>query len=1052
MHQLSTWFTRNPVAANLLMVLILLAGLLTVSGMRIESFPRIPPRSITISVVYPGATAAQVSESVTEKIEQALEGLPGVRRTYSSSVEGFASVVVEKTTGYDLQRLLDDAKTRVDAIVGFPQTAERPFITRDEFSIFGLIVQVTGEVDEDTLQRAGRLVEEELLAHPKISNLEIFGKRAYEVSLEVDAAALERHGLSLQDVWRAVSANSLDYRAGALESDGQRILLRADGKAFYRQDFADIPLLTLADGALLRLRDVASVRDGFEEELVRANYNGRPSIGIVINTDSKSNLLEVRKAVDEVLATVGPQLPTAVALDVWADSAEYIQDRLSLLRTNAWQGLLIIVVLLTLFLDFKLAFWVAMGIPISIAGTLALMGDRFLGHSLNDITTFGLIIVLGILVDDAIVVGESIYSARQGTQDPVAAAVTGVHRVTTATVFGAMTTIAAFFPLLLIDNDIALVFAGFSVVVIAAVFMSLIESKLILPAHLATAKPPGRRQGRLARAWKRVREGVDRALGTVVRSIYKPALGFALHHRYANLLVLTAVAVLGIGLMATGKIQMVFFPEVPGNTITVNVAMDPSSPGSLTRRNAERLEAAATVVNRRFLEEHGLSSPPIARLMAVVVGHLEVEVYGELTREAMDTLGTTAVLNAWRREVGELEGVDDLRFSGSFETGGGFALQIIGRDEAMLAEAAAAVSERLSAVAGVYDVRSDLKGGQPEIRLRLKPEARHLGFTLADLAAQIGDGFGGLEVQRMQRADDEVKVYVRYREDRRRSLHEVMTGKVITPDGRWVTLRSVADLEPGTGAGAILHRDGKRAATLEATLDKRVIGAADVLRAIEEDLAQVPEHWPGLVVRPSGELEEMGEVQSGMKKALGFIAIVIFALLAVPLRSYLKPVVIMSVVPFAFMGAAFGHLFLGLPLSILSLFGMLAATGVVVNDSLVMVSRYNQLRQKGMPLGQALIEAGCSRFRPIFLTTVTTVSGLLPLMLETSEQAQYLIPAAVSLAFAELLATPVALFLVPVMLHVLHDLRQLVKKNAATESRGETEERRRSEERRPASA
>ena len=1028
MHQLSAWFVRNPVAANLLMALILLAGLLTVGGIRIESFPRIPPRSITISVVYPGATAAQVSEGVTQKIEQALEGLPGVRRTYSLSVEGFASVVVERKTGYELQRLLEDAKTRVDGIVGFPLAAERPSITRDEFSIFGLIVQVTGDVDEQTLQRAGRLVEEELLAHPQISNLEIFGKRAYELSLEVDNALLERHGLSLQHVRQAVESNSLDYRAGAVDSGGQRILLRADGKALYHEDFAHIPLLSSADGETLRLRDVASVRDGFEQGLAEARFNGRPSIGIIINTDNESNLLDVRRAVDEVLVQVQPQLPAAVELDVWADAGVYIKDRLSLLRTNAWQGLLIIVVLLTLFLDFKLALWVALGIPVAVAGTLALMGERFLDHSLNDITTFGLIIVLGILVDDAIVVGESIYDARRQADNRAAAAIQGVDRVSTATIFGALTTVAAFFPLLLIDNDIARIFAGFSVVVIAAVGMSLIESKLILPAHLAAAAPR-REKGRLAVAWTSLRQRIDRAFEYLVRSMYRPVLGRVIHHRYAALILLSALAVLGIGLMSTGKIAMVFFPEVPGNTVTITVSMDPGSPETLTWRNAERLESAAGAVNRRLLEDHGLSSEPIAKLMVAVVGRLEIEAYGELSQEAMDTLDNTVVLNAWRDAVGELEGGNDARFSGSFETGGGFALQLIGRDEAMLAEAVAWVSERLAAVAGVHDVRSDLRGGQPEIRLRLKPEARHLGLTLADLAIQVGDGFGGLEVQRMQREDDEVKVFVRYLEERRRSMHEVLTSKVQIPDGRWVMLRSVAELEPGDGAGTILRRDGKRAATIEATVDKSVTGAADVIRRLEADLAKVPERWPGLVVRRAGELEEMGEVQAGMQKALGFIAALMFALLAIPLRSYSKPVVIMSVVPFAFMGAAFGHLFMDLPLSILSLFGMLAATGVVVNDSLVMVSCYNQLRDEGLPLTEALLETGCSRFRAIFLTTATTVSGLLPLMLETSEQAQYLIPAAVSLAFAELLATPVTLFLVPVMLHVLDDLRGLLGLN-----------------------
>ncbi|MEM7587364.1 MAG: efflux RND transporter permease subunit, partial [Acidobacteriota bacterium] len=666
MHRLSAWFARNPVAANLLMVLILLAGVLSLSGMRIESFPRIPPRALNVTVVYPGATAAQVDEGVTRKLEQALEGLPGVRRTYSISAEGLASFVVEKTPGTDLQRLLEDTKTRIDGIVGFPATAERPFINRDEFSIFGLIVQVAGDIDEHTLQQAARLVEEELLAHPRISNLEIFGKRPYEVSIEVDSARLEAHGLSLDAVRQTVAANSLDYRAGAVESGGQRILLRADGKAFRHQDFAEIPLLPLPDGGSLRLGDVATVRDGFEEQYIRARYNGEPSVGMVINTDRKSNLLKVRQAVDEVLASVQPQLPAAVRVDVWADASEYIRDRLELLRTNAWQGLAIIIVLLALFLDLKLALWVALGIPISIAGTLALMGERLLDHSLNDITTFGLIIVLGILVDDAIVVGESVHEASRDSRDRVAAAIAGVGKVTTATVFGAMTTILAFFPLLLIDNDIARIFAGFSVVVIAAVCVSLVESKLILPAHLAhigsSTKP-----GRAARAWAALRARIDRTLEAFVRRVYRPTLEAALCHRYAALTLLAAVAALGIGLMATGRIQMVFFPEVPGNTITVQVNMDPGSPESLTRLGADRLEAAVATANRQLIADHGLSSAPIARVMVVAAGRLNIEAYGELTREAMDSLGTAEVLNAWRLETGELEGANDMRFSGSFE-------------------------------------------------------------------------------------------------------------------------------------------------------------------------------------------------------------------------------------------------------------------------------------------------------------------------------------------------------------------------------------------------
>ena len=1024
MHRLTEWFVRNPVAANLLMALIVLAGGMSLSVLRIESFPRIPPRRINITVVNPGASAAQVDEGVTQKIEQALEGMPGVRRVFSSSQENLALVTVEKTSGTDLQRLLEDARMRVDGIVGWPESAERPSITRDESSVFGLIVQVTGDVDEGTLQRAARMVEDELLDHSQISDLELFGKRTPEVSLEVDDGRLEAYGLSFAEVRDAVVANSFDYRAGVVNSDGQRILLRADHRAMQMEDFAEIPVVTTADGVLLRLRDLGRVRDGFEEQIVRARFNGQPSVGIIVNTDAKGHLLRVRSAVDEVLQKVEPRLPAAVRVEVWADASEYIQERLHLLRTNAWQGLLIIVGLLTLFLDLKLAFWVAMGVPISVAGTVALMGERFLGQSLNDMTTFGMIIVLGFLVDDAIVVGESVHDARRRIGDPVEGAIAGVDRVATATVFGAMTTIAAFFPLLLIDNDIARIFAGFSVVVVVAVLVSLVESKLILPAHLAGISPRSettRRQW--LRGWMVVRERVDQALTWVIQRVYRPALVVVLHHRYAALTALVAVAAAGIGAMVTGRIPTVFFPEVPGNTITVTVTMDRSSPEALARVNADRIESAVGTANRELQGRYGLAAAPIAKVMAVVVGRQRVEAYGELTREAMDRIGTTAVLNRWREAVGELEGAQNLRFTGSFETGGGFALEVIGSDEAAVAEVVAALTQALGGHVGVHDVRSDLYGGQPEIRFRLGLHARSLGLTVADLATQLGDGFGGLEVQRMQRNTDEVRVLVRYLEEHRRTLHEVLNARIVTPQGHRVPLLAVAEIESGYGPGSINRRDGQRAVTVEATLDRRMTGASRVFDDIGDLLATIPQRWPGVEVRPAGELEEMGEIQDGMSRALLFIAALIYALLAVPLRSYSKPLVIMSVVPFAFAGAALGHLLMGLPLSILSFFGMLAATGVVVNDSLVLVSRSNQLCDEGDDAHEALVEAGCSRFRAIFLTTATTVSGLLPLLLETSEQAQYLIPAAVSLAFAELVATPVTLFVVPLTLQVLEDVR-----------------------------
>ncbi len=1022
MHWLSAWFVRNPVAANLLMVLILAAGVLSFRSMRIESFPRIPPRVVSIDVAYPGATAAQVDAAVTQKIEQALEGLPGVRRTFATSGEGYASVQVERTSGYDLERLLQDARGRVDAVVGWPAGAERPLYTRDEFSVFGLIVQISGGGDVETLQRAARIVEDELLSRPEISDIEVFGKRRREIGIEVDDARLEAFGLTLHDVRSAVGGNSLRHRAGVVESGGQRILLRADGEAQLRRDFAELPLLNLPDGRQLRLEDVAHIHDGFEAAFVQASFNGQRSVGIIVNTDREGHLLRIREAVDEVLEAARHRLPAEVKLTLWADSSDYIRDRLELIRSNAMQGLAIILVLLSLFLDLRLALWVAIGIPVSIAGTLAVMGETFLGHSLNDVTTFGLIIVLGIIVDDAIVVGESIHDARRNGLDGRKAAIAGVHRVSTATVFGALTTVAAFFPLLLIDNDIARIFAGFAVVVIAAVLVSLVESKFVLPAHLShrsivDADVPPR-----ARVWDRLRAAVDHGLSFVIERAYVPVLKWALRRRIWALTGLAGVLLLPLGLAVSGRVPVVFFPDVPGNTIVATARMDPSSPEALTAVNAARLEEAAREANQQLSTQHDLVAPPLQNLMVVATGPGALEAYGEVTTEAMNRVGSIRVMQAWRDVLGPMEGAVDQSFSASLETGGGFALEVVGDDPAYLAAATESLVTRIASLEGVHDVRSDLIGGQPEIRMHLTPSGRHLGFTTADLAIQVGDGFGGGEIQRMQRGDDEVRVLLRHDEQRRGSLHHALNSRVATADGRRVPLREVAAMESGYAAGTIARRDGRRAATIEASIDKASTGSQQVWNALADDVARVPQRWPGVTVRPAGELTEQGEVQRGMRRALVFIALLIYALLAIPLASYVQPIVIMSVVPFGFAGAVLGHLLMGLPLSILSFFGAMAATGVVVNDSLVLATKCNQLRKAGTPLLEALVAAGRSRFRPIFLTTVTTVAGLLPLIFETSEQAQYLIPAAVSLAAAELLATPVALFLVPIAIGLLHDM------------------------------
>lgn len=1033
MHQLSEWFIKNPVAANLLMGLIIAAGLFTMTSMRIEGFPSLPPSSVTITTAYPGATAAQVDQGISRRIEMALEGMPGIKRITASSYEGVSTVTVQKVTGMGMDRFQNEIKTRIDGITTLPGRAERPAINRDELTISALLVQVYGDTDTHALQETALRVKEALLADPKIAKISTFGLLPREIIVTADEERLSALGLSLSYLSQAIRRNSLDYKTGTLKSRDGLIAIKADQKALETSDFNDIPIKARADGSMIRLRDVATVTDGFGEYDYFARFQGKPSVGMIIYTSQKGHLLDVSEAAHRVVETVRPDLPAGLRVDIWGESSVYMKSRLTLLAGNAFQGLAIVFVLLALFLNLRLAFWVAMGIPISVCGALTLMGPGFLNHSLNDITTFGLIIVLGILVDDAVVVGESVFEERQRIHDPATGTLAGVSRVSTATIFGCATTMAAFYPLLLIDNDLARIFSGFSVVVITALGMSLLESKLILPSHLTgVALGPDIPQNKSlpARAWGKVQATARSGLELANQKIYTPVLRTVLSHRYASLAALIGLGLTAMGMIYTNEIRTVFFSEVPGQFITVHMKMVKGSPMHLTRKNLDLIEAAAREVNRDALAATGPDTrPPIAKIMSALEDATTVEIWAELQPEAVRRMDTMETLRRWRQKTGELEGVTKLTFSGTFDTAGGFELSVSVRDQALLPNAVKDLSDALSAMDGVNDIHSDLDTGMPQIRLVLKPYARHLGLTVSDLAAQIGDAFGGLEVQRFLRRGSEVKVWVKYSQEFRRYMGDLMAARIRTPRGDRVPLPAVADIRTENAPGAVHRKNRRRTATVSAAINKHTTSpeqvTAHLFAAVVPDLKT---RYPGLTIGQGGELEEIAGIKSGMVKALIFICLAIYALLAIPLKSYWQPFVIMSVIPFGFAGAAFGHRLMGYPLSILSFFGMLGVAGVVVNDSLVMITRFNDLKAGGMPVTKALIAAGTSRFRAVFLTTATTVSGLVPLMSETSENAQYLIPAAISLAFGELIATPVTLIMIPLLLCISDEAAALVRR------------------------
>jgi multidrug efflux pump subunit AcrB len=1035
MHYLTGWFIRNPVAANLLMALILIFGVTTLLSIRIEGFPRIPPDSVVITTTYERAPAAQVDELVTQKIEKALEGIEGVRSITSQSNNETSFVTVRRAGGQDLQKLLDKVRLRVDGVTDLPASVRRPVIESSGFDFPALYVNLHGQTDPVTLQSLGERLREELLAHPELSRLKVWGLHEREMRIEVEPQILQRFNLTVADVVRLIRASSLDFQAGTLRTTGGNIFLRADDRAQFSTEFANIPIIERADGTSVLLGEIAAVTDTFREGDYLFRFNGAPTAGMEVLVGQKENLLRISQVVHEIAQAFEQRLPPGVQVTIWGDSSTYIADRLKLLRSNGIQGLLLVILILSLFLNVRLAFWVAMGIPISVMGAVAVAGSKWVDYSLNDVTTFGLIIALGILVDDAVVVGESVFEERRKNPDPIASTEAGVSKVAVATVFGVLTTIAAFFPMLLLDNPLGKVLAGFSGVVIFALIFSLIESKFILPAHLAHMSLESRPRFWLSRLWGKIQGTAQGSLLWVRNAIYAPMLERAIRHRYATLILFVAAGVLGLGLIGLGKIKMVFFPDVPGQVITINLAMDARAPFQLTKDNVDRIHAIGMALNEDIRERKALDDAPIRTVFQIISSAESAQIYAELTPVAeRPNVGILEIVNEWRDRTGQLEGATELQFTGSEELAGGFQIRLHSKDARLLEQASKEMQAFLAKIEGVNNIRDSLATGQPKLEIRVKPEARNLGFDAETLASQIGYSFGGAEVQKVQRNGTELRVLVLNSGSARDTVDDLLQSRLRSKTGEWIPLQSVAEINGDYAAGTVHRQNGKLVSTVAASIDRLIVAPEEVSQAVFERLVpDLSTRYPSVAISGAGELEEMGEIQGGMKRALLFAAVLIYVLMAVPLKSYWQPFIILAIVPFGFVGAALGHLIMDLPLSLFSFFGMLALTGVVVNDSLVMMTRYNQARESGLSVPEALRDAGTGRFQAIFLTTATTVIGLTPLLTETSEQAQYLIPAAASLAYGELFSTALMLLLVPVLIAITEDVKAAFRSPASGE-------------------
>ena len=1057
------WFARNPVAANLMMVFIMVSGLIATTTVKEEVFPEVELDRISIQVPYLGAAPAEVEEGVVIRIEEAIQGVDGIKEIQSTASEGNASVMVELELGADARRVVDEVKNNVDAITTFPIETEKPIIREMTARNQVTDISISGETDIFALKALAERVRDELTAMPEITQVDVVSAPPYEISIEVSEVALRRHGMTFDQVADAVRRSSLDLPGGSVRTDGGEILLRTIGQAYRGNEYEDLVLWTRADGSRLRLGDVATVVDGFAETDQQARFDHEPTVLVSVFRTGDQSALDIAAAVNGYVERTRPRLPEGISMTLWQDQAEVLDARLTLMLRTGATGFLLVFVVLTLFLELRLAFWVSLGIPISFLGAIALMPG--LDVSVNVISLFAFILVLGIVVDDAIIVGENIYRHQENHGEGLRGAIEGAREIGKPVTFAVLTTVAAFMPLMFVPGMMGKIFRVIPLIVIPCLLFSLIESLGILPAHLSHIPRRGK-----PGPWRRFQSLFSNGLKLFIQRVYTPILETALRWRYVTAAIGLSTLILTGGMVLGGWANFHFFPSIEADFMSASVTMPQGTPVDVTSRAIARLEEGATRLRTQLQQETGMDyfrhvstsvgdqpmmsrgggpMGPVDVVSAANVGEVTIELAPAETRSyTSEQLG-----NLWRESTDAIPEAVEVNFSMSMmNPGDDVDVQLAGPDIERLRAAAEEVKARLAAYAGVYEISDSFRAGKEEMQLGIKPAAETLGLTLQDLGRQVRQAFYGEEAQRIQRGRDDIRVMVRYPEADRRSLGDLENMRIRTPE-RWgkSPFSQVAEVQPGRGFASIKRVNRNRAVNVTASVDPAITSAGAVITDLQTRiLPEVLAGYPGVFYTFEGAQAEQVDAVGGLQRGFILALLMIFALLAVPLRSYVQPLIIMAAIPFGLVGAIWGHIFMGLDVTMMSMFGLVALTGVVVNDSLVMVDFINRARRVHADLGRhirqsggrpqnrhefesaglqlAIREAGSNRFRPILLTSLTTFFGLAPLMVERSMQAAFLVPMAVSLAFGVLFATFITLILVPVSYLILDDVQRTLRR------------------------
>ena len=1033
MNSIIKWMTEHPVASNLITIFVVVLGVMSAIQMPQKTFPDFTLDSVSVSVGYPGASPVEIQDSIVRPIEDQLSSIDGIDSITATISEGRGSVNVSFLRGEDIKAKLDEIKTEVDRINVFPVDADEPSVLQANNNSRVLEIALHGDATEAVLKEEAERLKDELVALDSISYVEIGSTRDYEISIEVSRDTLRAFGITMAEVARVIGQSSLELPGGSIKTNTVAIPIRTTGRNYTQSDFENIIIRTNPDGGRVYLRDIARVIDGFEDTDLSANFNGENAVSInIFRVGDEQVLTIVDDAITYLDTKFRPSLEDGIDTTIWQNEATNLQDRIDLLINNAAIGLVLVILCLALFLDIRLAFWSAVGIGVSFTATFAIMGA--LGMSINMISLFGFILAIGIVVDNAIVVSENIYTNSVKGMTALQAAVKGTQRIAVPVIFSALTTIVAFWPLTQLPGVLGKFLTDIPIVVMVVLSLSLVQALLILPRNLSNLDvSPNFRPNLVLRALNVVRAVVDGVLQWFIRVPLDAVLRFTTNG-FAILIPMAAsvaLMIMTVGLLSFGYVKFNFFPSIDGDFVTASIEMNDGTTFEMTQQVAEDVRDAAQRAGALLQAKLPQSAPKVVVGVNMVVGQgvaaggpsggdaaggaTIANVVVQITDPTSRDWETTEFETAWRTEIGLVASVKSLTVSAELiGAGDAVAIEMSLPDGQNITPVVTELREGLRRIPGLFSIKDDNSAGRLEYRLALREEARLYGVNLSELANQTRAGFFGLEATSVQRGADNVAVVVRYPKDERNSLSDLLSTWITTPSGDQIPLGTVAKIEEGQAPAQILRRNGRQVTTLTADLDLAVATSSEVNALIEADiLPALIAKYSDLIITSGGEQRQQSDAQAALGQALGIALFIIFALLALVFRSYVQPIVVMSAIPLGLIGAVTGHYIMGIPLTILSIFGIIGLAGVVINNSLVMVDVFNEHIKNGIAVREAVILGTKQRFRPILLTSLTTFLGVYPLIMETSLQAQFLIPLAVSIGYGVLFGTVIIVLTVP---------------------------------------